>query len=42
MRFRLRVAKFDQQLAVWLHRFLPNWVNSLILRKYYGADTPNH
>ena len=42
MRFRLRVAKFDQHLAVWLHRFLPNWVNSLILRKYYGADTPNH
>ncbi len=42
MRFRLRVAKFDQHLAVWLHRFLPNWVNSLILRNYYGADKANH
>lgn len=42
MRFRLRVAKFDQHLAVWLHRYLPNWVNSLILRNYYGADKPNH
>lgn len=42
MRFRLRVAKFDQHLAVWLHRYLPNWVNSLILRNYYGADKANH
>lgn len=42
MRFRLRVAKFDQHLAVWLHRYLPNWLNSLILRNYYGADKPNH
>jgi hypothetical protein len=42
MPFRLRVAKFDQHLAVWLHRFLPNWVISLILRIYYGADKPNH
>ena len=42
MRFRLRVAKFDQHLAVWLHRFLPNWVSSLVLRIYYGADMSNH
>ncbi len=42
MRFRLRVAKFDQHLAVWLHRWLPNWANSFILRIYYGADKPNH
>lgn len=42
MRFRLRVAKFDQHLAVWLHRYLPNRVNSLILRNYYGADKANH
>lgn len=42
MRFRLRVAKSDQHLAVWLHRYLPNWVNSLILRNYYGADKANH
>ena len=42
MHFRLRVAKFDQHLAVWLHRYLPNWVNSLILRNYYGADKANH
>lgn len=42
MRFRLRVAKFDQHLAVWLHRWLPNWANSFILRIYYGADKHNH
>lgn len=42
MRFRLRVAKFDQHLAVWLHRLLPNWVNSFILRNYYGADKADH
>jgi NAD(P)-dependent dehydrogenase (short-subunit alcohol dehydrogenase family) len=42
MRFRLRVAKFDQHLAVWLHRYMPNWINSLILRIYYGADKANH
>ena len=42
MHFRLRVAKFDQHLAVWLHRYLPNWVNSWILRNYYGADKANH
>lgn len=42
MHFRLRVAKFDQHLAVWLHRYLPNWLNSWILRNYYGADKANH
>jgi len=42
MRFRLRVAKLDQHLAVWLHKCLPPWANSLILRNYYGADNANH
>ncbi len=42
MRFRLRVAKFDQHLATWLHRYLPFWVTSSILRNYYGADKANH
>lgn len=36
MRFRLRVAKPDQHLAVWLHDLLPMWANSLILRNYYN------
>lgn len=42
MHFRLRVAKFDQHLAVWLHQLLPNGVNSWVLRNYYGADKANH
>lgn len=42
MRFRLRVASLDQHLATWLHKWLPFWANSLILRNYYGADKPNH
>ena len=37
MPFRLRVAKPDQHLAVWLHTLLPPGLNSMILRKYYGA-----
>lgn len=37
MRFRLRVAKPDQHLAVWLHTLLPARLNSLILRRYYGG-----
>lgn len=35
MRFRLRVAKADQHLAVWLHDLLLPCLNSLILRIYY-------
>ena len=35
MRFRLRVAKADQHLAVYLHDLLPAWLNRLILRSYY-------
>ncbi len=42
MRFRLRVAKPDQHLAVWLHRYLPNCIGSWVLRKYYGAEKANH
>lgn len=36
MRFRLRVAKPDQRLAVVLHDILPAWLNFRILRDYYG------
>mgnify|MGYP004529309717 FL=1 len=36
MRFRLRVAKADQHLAVWLHTLLPAGLNQRILRDYYG------
>lgn len=35
MRFRLRVAKPDQHLAVWLHALLPAWLNGRILCAYY-------
>ncbi len=38
MRFRLRVAKPDQHLAVWLHRLLPAWLNQRILRSYYHCQ----
>lgn len=37
MRFRLRVAKPDQHLAVWLHKLLPARLNQRILRDYYGG-----
>ena len=36
MRFRLRVAKPDQRLAVILHDMLPTSLNFAILRDYYG------
>lgn len=35
MPFRLRVAKGDQHLAVWLHKLLPARLNETILRTYY-------
>ncbi len=35
MRFRLRVAKPDQRLAVVLHDVLPPWLNARILSGYY-------
>lgn len=35
MRFRLRVAKPDQHLAVWLHALLPPWLNGRVLSAYY-------
>ena len=35
MRFRLRVAKPDQHLAVWLHALLPPWLNGRVLCAYY-------
>lgn len=35
MRFRLRVAKPDQHLAVWMHALLPPWLNGRILCAYY-------
>lgn len=38
MRFRMRVAKPDQHLAVWLHRLLPQRLNGRILRGYYGLS----
>ena len=38
MRFRLRVAKPDQHLAVWLHALLPPWLNGRILNAYYGGN----
>lgn len=37
MRFRLRVAKPDQHLAVALHTILPPWLNRKILCSYYRA-----
>ncbi|HPF87662.1 MAG TPA: SDR family NAD(P)-dependent oxidoreductase [Candidatus Limiplasma sp.] len=36
MRFRVRVAKADQKLAVILHDILPPSMNTRILRDYYG------
>jgi len=36
MRIRLRVAKADQRLAVWLHDLLPPSLNFRILLDYYG------
>ena len=38
MRFRLRVAKSDQHLAVWLHALLPPRLNGRILNAYYGGN----
>ncbi|MDD3336229.1 MAG: SDR family oxidoreductase [Eubacteriales bacterium] len=35
MRFRLKVAKPDQRLAVWLHTWLPARMNQRILNRYY-------
>ena len=35
MRFRLRVAKPDQHLAVWLHALMPPWLNGRVLCAYY-------
>lgn len=35
MRFRLRIAKADQHLAVWMQKCLPVWLNQYILRHYY-------
>lgn len=35
MCFRLRIAKPDQHLAVYLHKFLPEKLNGAILRSYY-------
>ena len=37
MRFRLRVAKPDQRLAVLLHTLFPAWAQFAILRGYYGT-----
>ena len=37
MRFRLRVAKPDQHLAVLLHTLLPTSLNRKILCSYYRA-----
>ena len=39
MRFRLRVAKPDQHLAVWLHALLPPRLNGRVLRAYYTGGT---
>ena len=36
MRIRLRVAKADQRLAVWIHDLLPPSLNFRILHDYYG------
>lgn len=37
MRFRLRVAKPDQRLAVLLHDVFPAWAHFAILRGYYAT-----
>lgn len=34
-RFRVRIAKPDQRLAVFIHRFLPPFVGFAVLRSYY-------
>lgn len=39
MRFRLRVAKPDQHLAVWMHIFLPPRLFGRVLRAYYTGGT---
>ena len=39
MRFRLRVAKPDQHLAVWMHTFLPPRLFGRVLRAYYTGGT---
>ena len=36
--FRKRIAKVDQHLAVYVHRFLGARINGLILRKYYLSE----
>lgn len=38
MRFRLRVAKPDQRLAVIIHDILPAWAQFAILRGYYNCE----
>lgn len=35
MPYRKRIASLDQHLAVYLHKFLPARLNTMILRKYY-------
>jgi NAD(P)-dependent dehydrogenase (short-subunit alcohol dehydrogenase family) len=37
---RLRVARIDQRLAVWLHDLLPGRLFGRILARYYGAHKP--
>ncbi|MDR0896536.1 MAG: SDR family oxidoreductase [Oscillospiraceae bacterium] len=37
---RLRVARIDQRLAVWLHDLLPGRLFGRILARYYGAQNP--
>ncbi len=41
MRFRLRIAKPDQHLAVLLHDLLPAWANFMILSDYYRGGKPH-
>ena len=41
MRFRLRVARPDQHLAVLLHDVLPAWLNFSILNGYYRKGKTN-
>ena len=39
MPFRLRIAKPDQHLGVWLHKYLPFSLNAKILRNYYQCKS---
>lgn len=39
MPFRIRIAKPDQHLGVWLHKFLPFSLNATILRNYYQCKS---